>query len=65
MIRVSCFVIRDPKTLAGGTTVTPRQLALTCISHHPTVEARDKKAVIRVSYLVIRENHGRGPGSLQ
>ena len=28
--------------------------SLTCISHHPTVEAHDKKAVIRVSCLVIR-----------
>ena len=32
---------------------------LTCISHHPTVEAREK-AVIRVSCLVIREKHGQG-----
>ncbi|MDE0435867.1 MAG: hypothetical protein OXH92_17845, partial [Bryobacterales bacterium] len=31
-----------------------------CISHHPTAEAREKKAVIRVSCLVIRENHWRG-----
>ena len=38
---------------------------LTCISHHPTAEARGKKAVIRVSCLVIRENHGRRTGSLQ
>jgi len=30
-------------------------LRLTCLSHHLTVKARDKKAVIRVSYLVIRE----------
>ena len=39
--------------------------ALACISHHPTVEAHEKKAVIRVSCLVIRESHGRGLGSLQ
>ena len=41
------------------------RLSLSCISHHPTVEAREEKAVIRVSCLVIRENHGRGLGSLQ
>ena len=28
------------------------------MSHDPTVEAHEKKAVIRVSCLVIRENHG-------
>ena len=46
--------------------VLPAKLrALTCISHHMTAKARDKKAVIRVSCLVFRKNHGREPGSLQ
>ena len=35
------------------------------MSHHLTVEAHDKKAVIRDSCLVIRENHVRRTGSLQ
>ena len=61
--------LRDGRTLGMvEVTIAYRERfleGLARISHHPTVEARDKKAVIRVSCLVIRENHGRGPGSLQ
>ena len=45
----STFVHRISRQRIG------KDFQLTCISHHPTVEAHDKKAVIRVSCLVIRE----------
>ena len=60
---------RTPDLLVRSQALYPtelqaRGLIVACISHHLTAEARGK-AVFRVSCLVIRENHGRGPGSLQ
>ena len=40
VIRVSCLVFRDPKTLA-------------CISHHPTVEAHDTTARTSLRLLAV------------
>ena len=63
--RDSCFVSRDPKTLAGGTAVASRSHAsgrLGVLTGEKVVNR--KKAVIRDSCLVFRENPWRGPGSL-